>query len=177
LGSVLVNYVVLGFIVVAILVYVVGFVLNPDIVREGLKISFRTWTDPDIGLIPLIVSATLIASLAQAAIPRQVITDFLGEEAGLKGIALGTFLGSVMPGSPYVIFPLLGGLYKAGAGVGTIIAFVSAWSLVSLSRIPTEIPFLGAKMVAVRIVVSLVFPVVLGILGQVVFSQASKIWS
>ena len=168
------NYVVLGFIVAAILVYVVGFVLNPDIIREGLKISFRTWTDPNIGLIPLIVSATLIASLAQAAIPRQVITDFLGEEAGLKGMAIGAFLGSVMPGSPYVIFPLLGGLYKAG--VGTIIAFVSAWSLVSLSRIPTEIPFLGAKMVAVRIVVSLVFPVVLGILGQVVFSQASKIW-
>ena len=170
------NYVVLGFIVAAILVYVVGFVLNPDIIREGLKISFRTWTDPNIGLIPLIVSATLIASLAQAAIPRQVITDFLGEESGLKGIAVGTLLGSVIPGSPYVIFPLVGGLYKAGAGVGTIIAFISAWSLVSLSRIPTEIPFLGAKMVAVRIVVSLVFPVVLGILGQVVFSQASKIW-
>ncbi|MFB0502739.1 MAG: permease [Candidatus Bathyarchaeia archaeon] len=141
-----------------------------------MRISFKTWTDPNIGLIPLIVSATLIAGLAQAAIPRQVIADFLGEEAGLKGIALGTFLGSVIPGSPYVIFPLLGGLYKAGAGVGTIIAFISAWSLISLSRIPTELPFLGAKMVAVRIVVSLVFPVVLGTVGQIVFSQVSKIW-
>jgi len=121
-------------------------------------------TDPNIG----------IASLIQAAIPRQVIADFLGEEAGLKGIALGTLLGSVMPGSPYVIFPLVGGLYRAGAGVGTVIAFVSAWSLISLSRVPTEIPFLGTKIVAVRIAVSLIFPIVLGILGQIVFSQISK---
>ena len=171
------NYVVIGFIVVAVLIYTVGFVLNPDIVTKGLKISFRTLTDPDIGLIPLVVSATLIAGLVQATIPRQVISDFLGEEAGLKGIALGTFLGSVMPGSPYVIFPLIGGLYKSGAGVGTVVAFVSAWSLISLARIPIELPFLGTKMVAVRIAVSLIFPIVLGILGQIAFSQISKIWN
>lgn len=171
------NYAVIGFIVVAVLIYTVGFVLNPDIVTKGLKISFRTLTDPDIGLIPLVVSATLIAGLVQATIPRQVISDFLGEEAGLKGIALGTIFGSVMPGSPYVIFPLIGGLYKSGAGVGTVIAFVSAWSLISLARIPTELPFLGTKMVAVRIAVSLIFPIVLGILGQIAFSQISKIWN
>lgn len=171
------NYVVIGFIVVAVLIYTVGFVLNPDIVTKGLKISFRTLTDPDIGLIPLVVSATLIAGLVQATIPRQVISDFLSEEAGLKGIALGTILGSVMPGSSYVIFPLIGGLYKSGAGVGTVIAFVSAWSLISLARIPTELPFLGTKMVAVRIAVSLIFPIVLGILGQIAFSQISKIWN
>ena len=171
------NYFVIGFIVVVVLMYVVGSILNPDIVRQGLKISFRTLTDPNIGLIPLVVSGTLMAGLVQATIPRQIISDFLGEEAGLKGMALGTILGSLMPGSPYVIFPLVGGLYKAGAGVGTVIAFVSAWSLISLSRIPTEIPFLGTRMVLVRIAVSIIFPIVLGILGQVVFSQISKIWS
>ena len=168
------NYIVLGFIVVAVLMYAVGFALNPESVRQGLKISFKTFTDPNIGLIPLVVSATLIASLVQAAIPRQVIANFLGKEAGLKGIALGALLGSVIPGGPYVTFPLVGGLYRAGAGVGTIIAFVSAWSLISLARIPLEVPFLGTKMVIVRIAVSLIFPIVLGILGQIVFSQILK---
>lgn len=171
------NYVVIGFVVAAVLMYAIAFVISPEIVGEGLKISFRTLADPSIGLIPLILSATLIAGLAQAAIPKEVISSFLGEEAGLKGIGLGTLLGIVMPGSPYAIFPLVGGLYKAGAGVGTIIAFISAWSLVSLSRIPTEIPFLGTKIVAVRILVSLIFSIVLGILGQAAFSQTSKIWN
>jgi len=171
------NYVVVGFVVVAFLMYVFALVFSPETVGLGLKISYRTLTDPSIGLIPLIIAATLISGLVEAAIPKEVISSFLGEEAGLKGIGLGTFLGIVIPGSPYAIFPLVGGLYKAGAGVGTIIAFVSAWSLVSLSRIPTEIPFLGTKIVVARILVSLLFPVLLGILGQAAFSQVSKIWN
>jgi len=171
------NYVVVGFLVAAVMMYAIVFIFSPETVGQGLRISYRTLTDPNIGLIPLIIGATLISGLAEAAIPKEVMSSFLGEEAGLKGIGLGTLLGIIMPGSPYAIFPLVGGLYKAGAGVGTIIAFVSAWSLVSLSRIPTEIPFLGTKIVAVRILVSLIFAVILGILGQAAFSQVSKIWN
>jgi len=168
------NYVVIGFIAGAVLTYAIGYLLNPETVKQGLRISYETLTDPTIGLIPLVISATLIASLAQAAIPRQIIASVLGKEAGLKGITLGTLLGSIIPGSPYAIFPLVGGLYRAGAGAGTVIAFISAWSLFSLSRIPTEIPFLGAKMVVVRIAISLIFPILLGILGQIVFTHISE---
>jgi len=127
------NYVLVGFVVVAFLMYAIASILSPETVGQGLKISYRTLTDPNIGLIPLIIAAILISGLAEAAIPKEVISNFLGEEAGLKGIGLGTLLGIIIPGSPYAIFPLVGGLYKAGAGVGTIIAFISAWSLVSLS--------------------------------------------
>ena len=171
------NYIVIGFAFVAVLMYAIAFAFNPETVGEGLKISVKTLTDPNIGLIPLVISATLIAGLAQAAVPKEALSGFLGEESGLKGIGLGSLLGFVIPGSPYAIFPLVGGLYKAGAGVGTIIAFVSAWSLVSISRIPAEIPFLGTKIVAVRIIVSFTIPIVLGILGQATFSQLSKIWN
>jgi len=165
------NYIVLGFIVATILMYVVAFAVSPDFVRQGLKISYDIFIDPNIGLIPLIVTATLIAGLVQAAIPKEVIANFLGKEAGLKGIALGSVLGSVVPGGPYVVFPLLGGLYRAGAGVGTVIAFVTAWSLISLSRIPMEIPFLGIKIVALRLALSLILPIVLGVLGEMIFSK------
>jgi len=165
------NYIVLGFIVATIIMYVVAFAVSPDSVRQGLKISYDIFVDPDIGLIPLIITATLIAGLVQAAIPKEIIANFLGKEAGLKGMALGSLLGSVVPGSPYVIFPLLGGLYRAGAGVGTIIAFVTAWSLISLARIPMEIAFLGTKIVALRLALSLILPVVLGAFGEMVFSK------
>jgi len=165
------NYTVLGFIVATILMYVIAFAVSPDSFREGLRISYDTFVDPNIGLIPLIVTATLMAGLLQAAVPKEVIASFLGKEAGLKGIALGSLLGSAVPGGPYVVFPLLGGLYRAGAGVGTIIACVTAWALISLVRIPMEIPFLGMKIVALRLALSLVLPVVLGVLGEVIFNR------
>lgn len=165
------NYTVLGLIAITILMYLIAFAVNPDYVGQGLKNSYDVFVNPKIGLIPLIITATLIAGLVQAAIPREVIAGFLGKEAGLRGIALGSLLGSVVPGGPYVIFPLLGGLYRAGAGVGTVIAFVTAWGLISLSRIPTEIPFLGTKIVALRLALSLILPIVLGVFGQIIFSK------
>ena len=165
------NYTVLGFVAATILMYVVAYAVNPDYVGQGLKISYDIFVNPKIGLIPLIITATLIAGLAQAAIPKEIIANLLGKEAGLKGIALGSFLGSVVPGGPYVVFPLLGGLYRAGASVGTVIAFVTAWALISLARIPMEIPFLGTKIVALRLALSLIFPIVLGVLGQIIFSK------
>jgi len=165
------NYTVLGFIIVTVLMYVIAFAVSPDSVRQGLKISYNIFVDLDIGLIPLIITATLIEGLMQAAIPSEVIANFLGKEAGLKGIALGSLLGSVVPGGPYVVFPLLGGLYRAGVGVGTVIAFVTAWSLISLARIPMEFAFLGIKIVALRLALSLILPIVLGVLGEMIFSK------
>jgi len=165
------NYTVLGFVAATILMYVVAYAVNPDYVGQGLKISYDIFVNPKIGLIQLIITATLIAGLTQAVIPKEIIANLLGKEAGLKGIALGSFIGSVVPGGPYVVFPLLGGLHRAGAGVGTVIAFVTAWSLLSLARIPMEIPFLGAKIVALRLALSLILPIVLGVLGQIIFSK------
>ena len=165
------NYTVLGFIVTAVLMYVIAFAVSPDYVKQGLKISYDIFVNPKIGLIPLIIVATLISGLVQAAIPKEVIANLLGKEAGLGGIALGSLLGSVVPGGPYVVFPLLGGLYRAGASVGTVIAFVTAWSLISLARIPMEIPFLGTKIVALRLALSLILPIVLGVLGQMIFGK------
>jgi len=165
------NYTVLGFIAIAVLMYVVAFAVNPDYVRQGLKVSYDIFVDPKIGLIPLLITATLIAGLVQVIIPKEVIANLLGKKAGLGGIALGSILGSLVPGGPYVVFPLLGGLYRAGAGVGTVIAFVTAWSLLSLARIPMETPFLGTKIVALRLALSLIVPIVLGFIGEMIFSK------
>ena len=165
------NYTVLGFIAIAILMYVIAFAVNPDYVSRGLKVSYDIFVDPQIGLIPLLITATLIAGLVQVVIPKEVIANLLGKKAGLGGIALGSILGSLIPGGPYVVFPLLGGLYRAGAGVGTVIAFVTAWSLLSLARIPMEIPFLGTKIVALRLALSLIVPIVLGFIGEMIFSK------
>ena len=90
------NYTVIDFVVVASLMYAVALVFSPETVGRGLQISFRTLTDPNIGLIPLVIAATLISGLAEAAIPKEVISSFLGEEAGLKGLDLGTFRGIVI---------------------------------------------------------------------------------
>lgn len=64
-------------------------------------------------------------------------------------------------------FPVIAYLYKMGVGVGPLVAYLTAWSLFGLQRvIMWEIPFLGPKVVALRISVSFSFPLLAGWLCQ-----------
>jgi len=51
------NYGAVGFVVATILRYALALVPSPETVGEGLKTSYRKLTDPNIGLIPLIVAS------------------------------------------------------------------------------------------------------------------------
>jgi uncharacterized membrane protein YraQ (UPF0718 family) len=165
------NYVVLVFIVVCLLLYGIVFAVDSEKGIASIKSSYRMFTDPNIGLIPLIFAAIFIGGLVQTVIPSELITSWLGRESGIRGIALGALLGSVMPGGPYVSFPIAGAIYRAGASVGVIIAFVSSWSLLAFARLPLELPFLGKEVVAVRIAASLIFPIIIGLIGQMIYNM------
>ena len=68
--------------------------------------------------------------------------------------------------------PVIASLFKMGVGVGPLVAYLTAWSLLGLQRIIMwEIPFLGPKVVAVRVAVSFVFPLVAGWLCQLVWNK------
>jgi hypothetical protein len=58
-------------------------------------------------------------------------------------------------------------LYKAGVGVPQLVAFLSGWSVVAMHRvIAYEIPLLGWRFTAVRLLVSIVLPPISGVLAS-----------
>jgi len=164
------NYLVLFFVIVCILLYSIVFAMDAEKGITSIKTSYHMFTDPSIGLIPLLFAAIFIGGLIQTIIPIELVTHWLGEEAGVRGIVLGALLGSIIPGGPYVAFPIAGAIYKAGASVGVTIAFVSGWSLLSIMRLPIELPFLGKDVVIVRIIASLIFPIIIGVMGQMIYN-------
>jgi uncharacterized membrane protein YraQ (UPF0718 family) len=69
-------------------------------------------------------------------------------------------------------FPVVASLFKVGVGIGPLVAYLTAWSLFGLQRIIMwEIPFLGPKVVAVRVAVSLFFPLLAGWLSELVWAK------
>lgn len=163
------NEIAIALVILAIALYVATYFLAPAKAIAGLRASWRIFTDPKIALIPLIAASILIAGLLQASLPTETVAGYLGEKAGVKGLVIGSAMGALMPGGPYVAFPIAGALWKLGAGVGTLIAFISAWSLLAIWRIPLELPFMGTQLVAVRILISFVFPIILGFLGGTIY--------
>lgn len=135
----------------------------------GLKIGGRTFLE----VIPLLLMSFAVAGLVQALVPREIIVSWLGEEAGIRGIFIGSAAGAVIPGGPYVVFPIIGSLYRAGAGIGPMVAFLVAWALWGLSRLPYEVALVGPKFALIRIVSTLIFPPIAGLIARTFFGGAT----
>jgi uncharacterized membrane protein YraQ (UPF0718 family) len=123
-------------------------------------------------ITPRMIAAFVIAGLIQAIVPQEMIVRWMGHGSGMRGILVGMTLGGVTPGGPMTHFPIVASLFKVGVSIGPLIAYLTAWSLLGIHRaIMWEIPFLGAKVVAVRIAVSFFFPFFAGWLAEFVWGR------
>ena len=71
-------------------------------------------------------------------------------------------------------FPIIASLYKIGIGIGPLVAYMTAWSLMGFQRIIIwELPFLGARVVAVRVFASILFPVLGGWMARILWARVA----
>lgn len=157
------------FLAICIILYVVAFLKGEVFGLQALKIGGMAM----LKTIPLIIVAFAILGAIQVLIPKEFITKWLGAKTGMKGIFLGCVLGGITPGPPYISFPLALSLLKGGAGIGTVVAFITAWEIWSVERIPLEVAFLGTKFIAIRVVCTLIFPPLVGVIAHMFFRGVS----
>ena len=74
-----------------------------------------------------------------------------------------------MPGGPFVSLPIAAGLLRVGASVGTMVAFVTAWSLWAVSRLPLDIGILGWQFTLIRLACTFFFPPIAGLIANALF--------
>ena len=123
-----------------------------------------------VQIIPLLIFAFIIAGMVQVLLPFEMISKWLGAESGFRGILIGTVVGGFAPGGPYVSLPVAAGLLRVGASVGTMVAFLTSWSLWAISRLPMEIGIMGWKFTLIRIVCTFFFPPIAGLIANRLFS-------
>jgi len=133
----------------------------------GLQSAFKM----TIQILPLLIFAFIIAGMIQVLLPQQLVSKWVGAESGFRGILIGTIAGGLSPGGPYVSLPIAVGLLKSGAGVGTMVAYLTGWSLWAIGRIPMELGILGWKLTLIRLACTFFFPPIAGIIAQMFFSN------
>jgi len=152
----------------AILALIAVYLKSPESASKGLSATGHLILE----ITPRMLAAFTLAGLVQAVVPQDVIVRWMGQESGNRGILIGMTLGSVTPGGPMTHFPVIASLYKVGVGVGPLLAYLTAWSLLGMQRIIMwEIPFLGPKVVLVRFSISLLFPFIVGWLANLVWNK------
>jgi uncharacterized membrane protein YraQ (UPF0718 family) len=118
-------------------------------------------------LSPKILCGFFIASAVPILIPKEVLMRWVGRDSGVRGLAVASAAGALVPGGPMMIFPLAASFRLAGATTGTVMAFVTAWSLYGLNRtIIWEMSFLHIDFVLLRVAICLPFPILVGWLAN-----------
>jgi len=126
-------------------------------------------------IAPLLIFAFIIAGMIRFLVPIEMIAKWVGAESGFRGILIGTAVGSLTPGGPFITLPIAAGLLRAGAGIGTMVAFITAWSLLAVSRMPLEVGMLGWKFALIRLACVFFFPPIAGLIANLFFSRTSVV--
>jgi uncharacterized membrane protein YraQ (UPF0718 family) len=153
--------------ILAISLVIIGYNRNDGEYLVGLK-SALTMT---IEILPLLIFAFIVAGMVQVLLPTEILSKWVGNESGIKGIMIGAIVGGLAPGGPYVSLPIVAGLLKSGAGVGTMVAFLTGWSLWAVGRLPMEVGILGWKFTLIRLLSILIFPPIAGLIAHYFFGN------
>jgi len=136
----------------------------------GLKAALGTTAQ----ILPLLICAFIVAGMVQVLLPRELIGRWVGAESGMRGILIGTVAGGLSPGGPYVSLPIAAGLLRSGASVGTMVAYLTGWSLWAVSRLPMEVGIMGWKFTLIRVVSTFFFPPIAGWVAQTLFGGGNQ---
>jgi uncharacterized membrane protein YraQ (UPF0718 family) len=147
--------------------YIIVYFKKPSLAVEGLKSGGVSL----LKVIPLILAAFALGGLLQVLIPSGFFSRWLGPQKGFRGILLGSLLGGITPGPIYLAFPVASGLLKGGAGIGTVIAYILAWDMWPIRRLPLEVALVGWKLVLIKFTLALPLSILAGFLANLIFPR------
>jgi uncharacterized membrane protein YraQ (UPF0718 family) len=135
--------------------------------RSALRLLEDVW-------LPLLLGFA-IAGLFEVLVSRDLLIKWMGEESGLRGILVAWLVGLLLPGGPYIVFPIAATFVKQGVAAGPLITFITAKLLLSPIRtFSWEVPFLGGAFVAARNIPSVLLPPLVGLIGQHLYHLFSR---
>lgn len=120
-------------------------------------------------IAPAIAIGLYLGGLARELADPDRIAPVLGARSGWFGLVLATGLGAVTPGGPFAAFPIVYALFLAGADIGAVVAYITAWSVIALNRVVVwELPLLGVDFTVARVLASLPLPILAGALARLI---------
>jgi uncharacterized membrane protein YraQ (UPF0718 family) len=119
-------------------------------------------------LVPLLAVVFLLAGFAEVLLPRATVAAWLSDGTGMRGLLIAWLAGALTPGGGPVGLPLAAALMRSGAGVGVLVTYLTSMSLLSFVRVPLELGTYGAKLTVLRVLSSLVLPLIAGATAQLI---------
>lgn len=135
-----------GLAIVVVLLYVFTFIYKSDLGVLALSNSIYYFKEL-LSIMPVVL---VLTALLDFWVPKKVIQNNLGKDAGGKGVFFSFLLGGISAGPIYAAFPITVMLLKKGASVRNVIIILSSWAVIKVPMLVNEVKFLGPKFMVVR---------------------------
>ena len=143
--------------VLAVVLYGYGLATDPAKVGQALLSTLNSvW-----GMVPILSAVFLTIGLFNVLVDKKKIAAMLGRDGGLKGLAIASFVGMLLVGPVYAVFPLIKTVREHGARWAVIGAVLTTWA-VKIPMIPMEVAMLGWKFSLARIALVLLAAIPFG---------------
>lgn len=152
-------------IVIALILLGYAYLQHDGSHMEGIKDGWATLKRT----APLLLLAFLIVGYVEVLSPQDLIQRWIGPQSGVSGILMAEAVGTLLPGGPYAVFPIIGVIYDAGAGLAPTITLVTSWATLALISVSFELSFMGWRFTAVRWGSSLPVPLLAGLAALLIF--------
>jgi uncharacterized membrane protein YraQ (UPF0718 family) len=155
-------------VVMLILVLVLGGLAyargGTALLGEGLRAGGKGLAQ----LFPVLVVMMLLTGFVEVLLPRDVVARWLSDASGPRGLGVAWLAGVLTPGGGPVGLPIAATLMRQGAGWGVLVTYLTSMSLLSFVRIPLELGIYGPRLTVMRVVSSLVLPLLAGVTAQAI---------
>jgi len=126
-------------------------------------------------VLTCLVPAFFIAGAMSALLPKEKITKYLGKNVPkYKAYSLSVVAGLLLAVCSCTILPLFAGIKKKGAGIGPAIAFLYTAPATNILAIVLTGSVLGWEFAASRIILSVTFAILIGIIISSFFKEEEK---
>lgn len=166
--SIVSNWILLGISSIATVVLLHNF---PDQQQETIA-AFWKFIVEMFAIFPAVL---VLMGLFSVWTSKNLVIKYLGKESGAKGIVLSLFFGALPAGPLYVAFPLAAALRKKGASISNIVIFLSAWACIKIPQEMIELQFLGLRFMAARLVLTILFVTLMGLLIEKIMNEKRHI--
>ena len=120
---------------------------SPALAKLSLLNSLSFLTEVLLILPPVMV----LMGLLDAWVPRRLVEVKLGPDAGLRGAAYATLLGTAAAGPLYAAFPIALSLLNKGARLANVVVFLGTWSAIKIPMIIMESSFISLRFALLRL--------------------------
>jgi uncharacterized membrane protein YraQ (UPF0718 family) len=150
---------------------VFAYARRPSLAGDGLLAGGRLLRS----VAPELVLGFALAGLVDVLIPSATLVRWLGAESNGRGILVGWAVGLIIPGGPYVFFPVAATLFRQGAAPAALLTLIAAKTLVSPIRMLTyEAPVLGWPLTLARLIPGVLVPPLVGWLGGLLYKLLAQ---